>query len=128
ITRLSGGLIVDIGSPDYETRMAILQAKCEERGVRFRTGVVDEVGRLEFKNVRELQGALNRLIAFQTLGGEQVEPDAVLTILGDLADQRGRSAALRPVGGEFANVLTDIVSAVALYVAAWKTRIIEVIE
>ena len=58
--------------------MAILKAKCEERGVRFRAGVIDEVGRLEFKNVRELQGALNRLIAFQTLGGEQVDAEHVL--------------------------------------------------
>src|SRR5262249_34688713 len=100
ITRLSGGLIVDIGAPDYETRMAILKARCEERGVRFRAGVVEELGRLEFKNVRELQGALNRLIAFQTLGGEQIAPDAVLTILGDLADQR--TMVDRPViAGEF---------------------------
>src|SRR5581483_6647409 len=74
LTRLSGGLIVDIGAPDYETRMAILKAKCEERGVRFKPGVIEEVGRIEFRNVRELQGALNRLIASQTLGGEQVEP------------------------------------------------------
>jgi chromosomal replication initiation ATPase DnaA len=48
LTRLSGGLIVDMGAPDYETRMAILHAKCEERGVRFRAGVIDEVGRIEF--------------------------------------------------------------------------------
>ena len=128
ITRLSGGLIVDMGEPDYETRMAILKAKCEERGVRFRGGVIDELGRLEFKNVRELQGALNRLIAFQTLGGEQVEPAAVLTILGDLADQRHRAPAPRAVGGEFANFLTDIASAVAHHVEQWKTRIIEGIE
>src|SRR5919112_2590804 len=53
ITRLSGGLIVDMGAPDYETRMAILNAKCEERGVRFRGGVIEEVGRIEFNNVRE---------------------------------------------------------------------------
>jgi chromosomal replication initiator protein len=128
ITRLSGGLIVDMGAPDYETRMAILKAKCEERGVRFRGGVIDELGRLEFKNVRELQGALNRLIAFQTLGGEQVEPEAVLAILGDLADQRARAPAPRPVVGEFANFLTDIASAVAHHVEQWKTRLIEGIE
>src|SRR5215813_1517167 len=105
ITRLSGGLIVDMGAPDYETRMAILKAKCEERGVRFRGGVVDEVGRLEFKNVRELQGALNRLIAYQTLGGQQIEPDAVIGILGDLAEQRARVKPPR-ASGEFANFLT----------------------
>lgn len=122
ITRLAGGLIVDIGAPDYETRMAILQAKCEERGVRFRGGVIDEVGRLAFRNVRELQGALNRLIAFQTLGGEQVDPDAVLTILGDLAEQRARVNPPRP-NGEFANFLSDISLAVAQHVEQWKTRL-----
>ena len=127
ITRLSGGLIVDIGEPDYETRMAILKAKCEERGVRFRSGVIDEVGRVEFKNVRELQGALNRLIAFQTLGGEQITPDAVLGILGDLAEERRRSAPVR-VKGEFASFLTDIASAVAQHVDHWQTRLSEGME
>ncbi len=126
ITRLSGGLIVDIGAPDYETRMAILQAKCEERGVRFRGGVIEEVGRLEFRNVRELQGALNRLIAFQTLGGEQIDSNAVLAILGDLADQRVRIDPPR-ASGEFANFLTDISLAVAHHVEQWKARLTDAI-
>ncbi|HEY9229968.1 MAG TPA: DnaA/Hda family protein, partial [Gemmatimonadaceae bacterium] len=127
ITRLSGGLIVDMGSPDYETRMAILKAKCEERGVRFRAGVIEEVGRLEFTNVRELQGALNRLIAYQTLGGEQIEPDAVLGILGDLAEQRQRLPSLPRASGEFQNFLTDISIAVAQHVEQWKSRLTDAI-
>src|SRR3954466_11383667 len=127
LTRLSGGLIVDMGVPDYETRMAILKAKCEERGVRFKAGVIDEVGRLEFENVRELQGALNRLIAFQTLGGEQIAPDQVLGILGDLADQRASSTPHR-VSGEFARFLTEITSVVSQHVEQWKTRLTEGIE
>src|SRR6185436_12229841 len=77
ITRLSGGLIVDIGAPDYETRIAILRAKCEERGVRFQAGVVEELANIEFNNIRELQGALNKLIATQTLGGGHVLPEHV---------------------------------------------------
>ena len=85
ITRMSGGLIVDISSPDFETRTAILHAKCEERGVHFRAGVVEELGRLEFRNVRELQGALNRLIAVQTLGGDPIRVTDVITMLGSLA-------------------------------------------
>jgi chromosomal replication initiator protein len=127
ITRLSGGLIVDLGVPDYETRMAILTAKCEERGVRFRSGVIDELGRLEFKNVRELQGALNRLIAYQTLGGEQIDAHKVLEILGDLADQRPRVAPLAAPGGEFQHFLTDISLAVAQHVEQWKSRLTEAI-
>jgi chromosomal replication initiator protein DnaA len=126
ITRLAGGLIVDIGAPDYETRMAILKAKCEERGVRFRAGVIDEVGRLEFENVRELQGALNRLIAFQALGGEHVSADNVMTVLGDLGEKRRRVTPPR-ASGEFANFLTDIASAVAQHVEQWRQRISEAI-
>ncbi|HKW48995.1 MAG TPA: DnaA/Hda family protein, partial [Gemmatimonadaceae bacterium] len=130
ITRLSGGLIVDIGTPDFETRIAIMRAKCEERGVKFWPGVVEELGRLEFRNVRELQGALNRLIAFQTLGGEQIKPEDVLTVLGDLPEAK---TAAREQGGErrkpneFQSFLTDIASAVAQHVESWKARVAEAI-
>jgi len=129
LTRLSGGLIVDVGAPDYETRMAILKSKCEERGVRFRGGVIDELGRLEFRNVRELQGALNRLIASQTLGGNQIEADAVLEILGDLADQRRRVTPPTPLAsGGFHDFLSGVSLAVAQHVDQWKTRITESID
>ncbi len=131
ISRLAGGLIVDIGSPDYETRIAILRAKCDERGVRFRPGVPEELGRLEFRNIRELQGALNRLIAFQTLGGEQVRPEDVLTVLGDLPEAKKAATPLstRSVSseGEFQAFLTDVASVVAQHVEEWKVRIAEAI-
>ncbi len=74
VTRLSGGLIVDIGAPDYETRIAILRAKCAERNVRLADGVVEELARYEFSNVRELQGSLNRLVAQQALGDGAPDP------------------------------------------------------
>jgi len=128
ITRLSGGLIVDMGAPDYETRMAILNAKCEERGVRFRGGVIEEVGRIEFQNVRELQGALNRLIASQTLGGEQIDAESVRGILGDLADQRARATPPKAFAGEFQNFLSDISLAVEQHVEQWKTRLTEAMD
>ena len=126
ISRLAGGLIVDIGAPDYETRMAILNARCQERGVRFRSGVIDEVGRLEFDNIRELQGALNRLIAFQALDGEQVSAETVMSVLGDLGEKRRRATPPRP-SGEFASFLTDIASAVAQHVEHWRQRISEAV-
>jgi len=102
ITRMSGGLIVDISVPDLETRTAILHAKCEERHVEFRSGVIEELGRLEFRNVRELQGALNRLIAVQTLGGDPVRPADVRPLLGNLA-----VSAATPRKSEVIPVVTD---------------------
>jgi chromosomal replication initiation ATPase DnaA len=81
VTRLAGGLVVDIGSPDYETRVAILRGKAAERNVQFRQGVLEELATLPFANVRELQGALNRLVAFQGMG-EQAAPESVREIVG----------------------------------------------
>jgi len=138
VTRLSGGLIVDIGPPDYETRIAILRGRCEERGVRFQAGVIEEVANLEFRNVRELQGALNKLIATQALGGDQIKPDQVRAMFG--GDQAPRSSAamgrlaapvVRASGGrpkmDFQGFVTDIASAVAQHVDPWKIKVAEAV-
>ena len=140
ITRLSGGLIVDIGPPDYETRIAILRGRCEERGVRFQAGVIEEVANLEFRNVRELQGALNKLIATQALGGDQIKPDQVRGMFGGEQAPRS-SAALRgptpPAPGsrvsgarpmmDFQGFVTNIASAVAQHVDPWKIKVAEAV-
>lgn len=85
VSRLAGGLIADIGAPDFETRVAILRRKCAERGIEFRSDVLEELGQIDFTNVRELQGALNRLIAEQSVKGELLGLDAVRA----LAAERG---------------------------------------
>jgi chromosomal replication initiator protein DnaA len=129
ITRLSGGLIVDIGAPDYETRIAILRAKCVERDVRVAGGVVEELARYEFSNVRELQGSLNRLIAHQALGDGLVEPSQVARVLGlDPAKAvvppspiEGEPALTR--GLEFESFVDEIASAVAQHVEGWRVRV-----
>jgi chromosomal replication initiation ATPase DnaA len=81
LSRLSGGLIVDIGAPDFETRVAILRGKAEERGVSFAPGVIEELARVEISSVRELQGAMNRLVAQQSLDGT-LTPAQVRAVLG----------------------------------------------
>src|SRR4051812_36699735 len=81
LSRLSGGLIVDIGVPDFETKVAILRGKSEERKVSFAPGVIEELARLDFSSVRELQGAMNRLVAQQSLDGT-LTPAQVRAVLG----------------------------------------------
>jgi len=76
ISRFSGGLVVDMGAPDYETRVAILRRKAEERGAKFQPGVLDTVAGSEFANVRELMGALNRLVAYQAVNEAPLTAEA----------------------------------------------------
>ncbi len=106
LSRLSGGLIVDMSAPDYETRVAIARRKAEERGRPLSADVCQAVGRIAFTNVRELQGALNRLIAVQDLEDRTVEPAEVVALLG-VAAERGRDEF-----GEFLSDITGTVSAV----------------
>src|SRR3989442_2466464 len=88
ISRLSGGLVVDMGTPDYETRVAILRRKAEERGARFEPGVLETVSQAEVGNGRVLMGALNRLVAFQAVDGTSIIPRARQQIVG-LAGEDG---------------------------------------
>lgn len=115
LTRLSGGLIVDIAAPDYETRVAILRHKCESRSLQFVDGVIEELARSESSNVRELEGDLNRLLAHQSVSGSNLAPDDVWTILGS------RRAPAAP--DEFESFLSDIASTVARSVDAWRVRL-----
>ncbi|MBA3671020.1 MAG: ATP-binding protein [Gemmatimonadaceae bacterium] len=126
ISRLSGGLVVDIGIPDYETRVAIMREKCEERRITFAPGVVEELARAEFANVRELQGALNRMSAQQSLDGTLV-PAQVRALAG--LPEPGYSAAPAPPPpvDEFFSFLTDIANTVAASVEPWKVRVGEAI-
>ncbi|HET7187880.1 MAG TPA: DnaA/Hda family protein [Gemmatimonadaceae bacterium] len=125
IQKLSGGLIVDIGVPDYETRVAILRAKCEEKNVTFEPGVIEELARVEFTNIRELQGALNRLVSAQVTDGT-LTPAQVNALVGapEPAPPGSPTAARQD---EFFSFLTDIASAVAAGIEPWKVRVGEAV-
>jgi len=125
ITRFSGGLAVDVGAPDYETRAAILRLRCEERQMEFAPGVLDTMARVEFRNVRELQGALNRLIAYQVLGETRVTVDNVRALVGDPAAPAA-AAPQAPAGlGEFASLVSGLSEVVAQHLETWRVRLVE---
>lgn len=66
-SRFEGGMIADIGIPDFETRLAILKAKISEKGYDFDNEILVYIASNIQKNVRELEGALNRVIAFSQI-------------------------------------------------------------
>jgi chromosomal replication initiator protein len=72
-SRFEGGMIADISFPDFETRLAILKIKSEEKGVSFQEEILNYIATNIKKNIRELEGALNILVAYQKLN--QKSPD-----------------------------------------------------
>lgn len=82
LSRFEGGLLVDIGIPEYETRVAIIRRRVEERGGTLELGVAEAIAKVPFDNVRELGGALNRVLAIQDLEERSVGVDELEAILG----------------------------------------------
>ncbi len=66
-SRFEGGMIADIGIPDYETRLAILNMKCREKNFEVDQNSLAYISSNIQKNIRELEGALNRIIAFSQI-------------------------------------------------------------
>jgi chromosomal replication initiator protein len=133
ISRFSGGLVVDIGVPDYETRVAILRRKAEERGSTFQAGVLETVAKIEFPNVRELMGALNRLIAFQAVNDTPINEKAARQVLGvptAASSTAASSTGASPTAAspdEFSQFLTDVTVTVGKAVEAWRARVAEAV-
>jgi len=132
ISRFSGGLVVDIGPPDYETRVAILRRKAEERAARFAPGVLETVAGAAFDNVRELMGALNRLVAYQAVNETQINAETAKQLLGLKAEAAvpvgaAVSRAAAPAADEFGQFLADVTVGLGKAVEAWRARVAEAI-
>jgi chromosomal replication initiator protein len=80
-SRFEGGMIADIGLPDYETRLAILNNKCSEKGFNLEADVLAHIATHMQKNVRELEGALNRVVAFGQIYNKTPDIKEVKSIL-----------------------------------------------
>lgn len=63
-SRFEGGMIVDVSLPDYETRLAILKTKLQEKNLKLPEDVLEYIASNVKKNIRELEGALNSLLIY----------------------------------------------------------------
>ncbi len=84
-SRFEGGLTTDVQTPDLESRMAILRQRGEEAGVHVPTEVVDYIAHKVQSNVRELEGALNRIVMTARMNGVAVTMDVATQALNDVA-------------------------------------------
>lgn len=84
LSRFQWGLTVDVQPPDLETRIAILQNKAEEDGIRLDQDVTEFIARHVKSNIRELEGSLIRLLAFSSLRQNEITLDLAKEVLRDL--------------------------------------------
>jgi chromosomal replication initiation ATPase DnaA len=128
LSRFSGGLIVDLGSPEYETRVAIIRKKADDRGQTLEPGVAEAVAKAPLKNVRELGGILNKIFATQDLEDRRVTIDEVASLM----EEQDKAAALSTGSDEFGSFLSELTSTLAVAVEQkeepWRRAVREAIE
>jgi len=80
-SRFEGGMIADIGVPDFETRVAILKTKSRERAIEFSDDILHYIASNIQRNIRELEGALNRLVAYQKIDSRPADLETTKNLL-----------------------------------------------
>jgi len=83
-SRFEWGLIADLTAPDLETRIAILRAKAEEGSVAITSDVIEFIARKVVSNIRELEGALNRIVAFASMGATSISIELAQAVLSNV--------------------------------------------
>src|SRR3989344_1447877 len=96
-SRFEGGMIADIGLPDRETRMMILKTKCLEKGVSVPEDALWFVADSIKTNIRELEGALNRVVISSKLSNNPISLEETRKILAHIAQEPRRFTSLKKV-------------------------------
>ncbi len=93
-SRFEWGLIVDIQPPSFETRLEILQAKARQRGLDASLEVLEYIARQIKQNIRELEGSLNRVIAFAKLFRTAPDIDLAAQALENITSKEPKSMSI----------------------------------
>ena len=80
-SRFEGGMIADIGSPDYETRLAILKSKIKQKEIELPEKILGFISSNIQNNIRELEGALNRLVIYQKMNNKTPDLEIAKSLL-----------------------------------------------
>lgn len=89
-SRFEGGMIADVSRADFETRMAILRKKSDELGLEIDLAALEFIASNITNNIRELEGALNRVFVLSQLSNEKITPEFVSSCLSELVSSGKR--------------------------------------
>lgn len=110
VSRFEWGMIADIQAPDFETRLAILKAKAIEKNYDVDAAVLTHIAETIQSNIRELEGALNRLMVYCQLNNTRPTIEQVKTVLVGVASAKKRVISIKrlmEVVADFYNITLD---------------------
>ncbi|MCA9387370.1 chromosomal replication initiator protein DnaA [Candidatus Dojkabacteria bacterium] len=113
-SRLQGGMVADVGQPDFEMRLAIVEKKAQSMGIELNPRVLEFIARSVTDNVRELEGALQKVSLFN-----QMKPNGDLT-LEEVAHMLGKDAKSRREQVKVPKVLREVSKAFSVTVKDMK--------
>ena len=123
LSRFQWGLSADVQAPEFETRVAILQRRAEDDGIKISADVVEFIAHHIKSNIRELEGALIRLLAHATLRNQEIDLPMAKDVLRDLIkDTRFNITieGIQRIACEYFNISEDLIRG--------KTRKREVVQ
>ena len=103
VSRLNCGLVADIHATTYELRLGILQSKAQKLGVMVPTKVLEFLAHKITSNVRELEGALNRVVAHSQLVGREISLETTQEVLHDLLWANDRRVTIEEIQKQVAS-------------------------
>ncbi len=110
ISRFEWGMVADVQAPDMETRLAILNSKVQKRGVNIPDDILEFIAEHVVSNIRELEGALNRLIVFQQMENVPLTMDRAKQILANMMSAKKKVLSLKKIAlsvAEFYNITIE---------------------
>jgi chromosomal replication initiator protein len=111
-SRFQGGIVVETSKPEYETRRAILEKKANDFGIEVNERVIDFVAKIVTDNVRELEGALQKISLYNSMKDEELSLEEIARILGKDAKAKREKIkipfVLKKISLEFGVSLKDL--------------------
>ncbi len=110
VSRFEWGMVADIGAPSLETRIAILKTKLAKSGINLEEKVVQYVAENVINNIRELEGALNKIIVYQQIENGPITFDEVKELLQNIVNAKKKTVSIKKIAdcvASFYSITTD---------------------
>lgn len=97
VSRFEWGMVADISAPSLETRIAILKTKLAKSGIVLENSIIQYIAENVVNNIRELEGALNKIIVYQQIENNPLTFDEVKELLNNIVNTKKKTVSIKKI-------------------------------